>query len=254
VILSINAGGSPSVGPWARQIANSWRVGGDICGSWYNMTRPPTASARGCYSRQYDEGLYDYLTSPGLRQQAALTGPGHYIDPDMLEVGIAPGPTGTRSPSGTGPAPAALTPAEARTNFAMWAMWSAPLLAGNDPRAMTGTDLASTVLLNRQLIAIDQDSLGQAARLESSPPGWQVWIKPLADGQIAAAMVNLDSTPLTATFTWQQLGLSVPPVVVRDAWANRTIAVNPRGLEVQVAPHGTAVYELTLRRSHRPAG
>jgi alpha-galactosidase len=249
MILSINAGGSPSVGPWARQTAGSWRVGGDICGSWYNLTRPPSASARRCYNQRYDEGIYDYLTSPGLRQQAVLTGPGHFIDPDMLEVGTA-----AESPSGKDLPVTALTPDEARTNFAMWAMWSAPLIAGNDPRTMTGADLASTVLLNRQLIAIDQDPLGRAARPEPSPLGWQVWVKPLADGQLAAAVVNLASTPLTARLSWQQLGLSGPPVILRDAWADRAVAVNPGGIDVQVAPHGTAVYELTPSRSPRPAG
>jgi alpha-galactosidase len=249
MILSINAGGSPSVGQWARQTANSWRVGGDICGSWYNLTRPPSASARRCYNQRYDEGIYDYLTSPSLRQQAALAGPGHYIDPDMLEVGTA-----AESPSGKDLPATALTPAEAGTNFAMWAMWSAPLIAGSDPRTMTGADLASTVLLSRQLIAIDQDPLGRAASLEPSPLGWQVWVKPLADGRIAAAMVNLGSTPMTAGFSWQQLGLSVPPVLVRDAWANRAVAVSPRGLDASVAPHGTAVYELTPRPSPSPGG
>jgi hypothetical protein len=76
MILSINAGGSPSVGPWAAAIVNSWRVGGDICGSWYNQTRPPSATARACYNRAYDEGIYDYLTSPGVAAQLALVRPG----------------------------------------------------------------------------------------------------------------------------------------------------------------------------------
>jgi len=67
-------------------------------------------------------------------------------------------------------------------------------------------------------------------------------------------VVNLASTPLTARLSWQQLGLSGPPVILRDAWANRAVAVNPSGIDVQVAPHGTAVYELTPSRSPRPAG
>ena len=213
MILSINAGGAPSVGQWAPTAANSWRVGGDICGSWYNMTRPPSATARRCYNRRYDEGIYDYLTSPSLRQQAALAGPGHYIDPDMLEVGTA-----AESPSGKDLPATALTPAEARTNFAMWAMWSAPLIAGNDPRTMTGADLASTVLLNRQLIAIDQDPLGRAATLEPSPAGWQFWLKQLSGGRTALAIVNLADTPVTAIFTWRQLGLARSRLTCSTPW------------------------------------
>jgi len=240
MLLSINAGGAPSVGQWARSVASSWRVGGDICGSWYNMTRPPSATGRRCYNRQYDEGIYDYLISPGLRQQAVLAGLGHYIDPDMLEVGTA-----AESPSGKDRPGTALTPDEARTNFAMWAMWSAPLIAGNDPRTMTGADPASTVLLNRQLIAIDQDPLGQAAILEPSPAGWQFWLKQLSGGRTALAIVNLADTPAAATFTWRQLGLATPPADLLDAVANRALEAGPQGLDVPVAAHGTAVYELT---------
>lgn len=108
MILSINAGGAPSVGSWAHLIVNSWRVGGDICGSWYNQTRLPSATARRCYNRLYDEGIYDYLTSPGLQAQTALAGPGHYLDPDNLEVGTA-----GESAGGQNLATYALDPAEA---------------------------------------------------------------------------------------------------------------------------------------------
>ena len=240
VLLGINAGGAPAVGQWARSVANSWRVGGDICGSWYNMTRLPSATGRRCYNRQYDEGIYDYLTSPGLLQQAVLAGPGHYIDPDMLEVGTA-----AESPSGKDLPGTALTSDEARTNFAIWAMWSAPLIAGNDPRTMTGTDQASTLLLNRELIAIDQDSLGRAATLEPSPAGWQFWLKQLSGGRAALAIVNLADTPVTALFTWPQLGLGARPANLLDAVANRPVEAGPQGLDAQVAAHGTAVYELT---------
>lgn len=240
IILSINAGGSPSVGPWAHQIVNSWRVGGDICGSWYNLTQPPARTARHCYNQLYDEGIYDYLTSPGLQQQVALTSPGHYIDPDTLEVGTA-----AESPSGKDLPSYALTPAVAGTNFAMWAMWSAPLIAGNDPRSMTGSDLASTVLLNRLLIAIDQDPLGRAARLLLSGAGYQVWRKQLAGGRVAVAVANLASAPMATSFSWLELGFATPPASALDVWADRMISVNPDGLAVEAAPHGTAVYELT---------
>jgi alpha-galactosidase len=124
-------------------------------------------------------------------------------------------------------------------------MWSAPLIAGNDPRTMTGTDQASTMLLNRQLIAIDQDPLGRAAALEPSPAGWQFWLKQLSGGRAALAIVNLADTPASAMFTWPQLGLGTQPAQVLDAVANRAVEAGPQGLDVQVAAHGTAVYELT---------
>jgi alpha-galactosidase len=244
IILAINAGGSPSVGTWAHAIANSWRVGGDVCGSWYNQTRQPLATARRCYNRQYNEGIYDYLTSPGLREQAALAGPGHYIDPDMLEVGTA----GESAVGKDLPTPA-LDPAEAGTNFAMWAMWSAPLIAGNDPRSMSGRDIASEILLNRQIIAIDQDPLGRPATLILSSENWQVWRKPLADGSTAVAVVNLAGIPQQGSFGWAALRETAPPVTVTDAWTQRVPPVSRAGLTVQAAAHATAIYVL----SHRPA-
>jgi alpha-galactosidase len=241
MILSINAGGDVSVGRWAHLIVNSWRVGSDICGSWYNQTRPPLPGARRCYTRVWDQGIYDYLTSAGLRKQEALAGPGRYLDPDMLEVG-----TTAESPGGQDLGTGALTPAEAGTNFAMWAMWSAPLIAGNDPRAMTGTDIASTIMLNRQLIAIDQDPLGRPAQLlASGGNSWQVWRKPMAAGKVAVAIVNLAASPRSASFGWATLGAARPPASVRDAWTGRLVRVPTAGLRMQVPSHGTAVYVLS---------
>jgi alpha-galactosidase len=238
MILSINAGGAPTVAPWAHAVASSWRVGGDICGSWYNQTRPPSPTARRCYERVYHEGIFDYLTSAGIRSQAALAGPGHYIDPDMLEVG-----TLGESPSGQDLTSDALDPAEAMTNFSIWAMWSAPLIAGNDPRTMHGTDPASQILLNHEIIAIDQDPLGRPATLIASPGAWQVWRKPLTGGRTAVAVVNLADTPAAAEFSWAQLGISAQPASLRDLWAHRDVAV-AAGLRVQLGAHATGVFVL----------
>ncbi len=238
MILSINAGGAPTVASWARTVATSWRVGGDICGSWYNQSRAPSPTARRCYDRVYHEGVFDYLTSPGVRVQAALAGPGHFVDPDMLEVG-----TSGESPGGQDLTSDALDPAEAMTNFSIWAMWSAPLIAGNDPRLMRGTDLASRVLLNREIIALDQDPLGHPANLVPGPAGWQIWRKPLAGGRTAVAIVNLTDAPAAAVFSWAQLGRNARPASLRDAWAHRDLPVTT-GVRVHLAAHATAVYVL----------
>jgi len=240
MILSINAGGSPAVAPWAHSLANSWRVGGDICGSWYNQTRPPPPTARRCYhDRRYHMGIFDYLTSPVLRSAENYARPGHYLDPDMLEVG-----TLAEAADGQDLTKDALTFSEARTNFSMWAMWSAPLIAGNDPRTMTGTDVASHILLNRQIIAIDHDPLGiPASRVLRRGP-WQVWHKPLSGGRSAIAIVNLGRRPATASFTWAQLRLAGRPASVSDLWAHRRLPA-AAGLRVRLQPHATAVYLLT---------
>jgi alpha-galactosidase len=241
MMLAINAGGSPSVGPWARLTASSWRVGGDICGSWYNQTRPPPVTARRCYN-DYEQGIYDYLTSASVAAQVGLTGPGHHIDPDMLEVGTA-----AQAPSGADLTTSALTTAEAGTNFAMWAMWSAPLIAGNDPRGAV-----SAILLNPRIIAVDQDPLSRPATLvagsgvagSGAGAGWQAWRKPLSGGRVAIAIVNLHDAPAAATFPWAALGVRGTPSRVTDLWTGDATPASPSGLTVTESPHATAIYEL----------
>jgi alpha-galactosidase len=243
MILSINAGGDPSVAPWAQTTTNSWRIGGDICGSWYNQSRPPLPTARRCYNdRRYHMGIVDYLRSPVLLAEERYAGPGHFLDPDMLEVGTA-----AESAAGENLPVYALTADEATTNFSMWAMWSAPLIAGNDPRTAYGNDAAGSILLNREVIAIDQDPLARPANLIVSGPVWQVWRKPLSGGRLALAVVNLGDRPGAAAFTWSQLRLGAPPAALRDVWAHRSGPAGT-GLRVQLGAHGTAVYVLTPGR------
>ena len=242
MVLSINAGGSPAVAPWAHGLANSWRVGGDVCGSWYNQTRPPPPAARRCYhDRRYHMGIFDYLMSPVLRSAEGYAGPGHYIDPDMLEVG-----TLAEAADGRNLKTDALTYSEAETNFSMWAMWSAPLIAGNDPRAMNGTDAASRILLNQQVVAIDQDPRGVPASLIGHRGDWQIWHKRLSGGRSAVAIVNLGSRPATARFTWAQLGIAGRPGSVSDLWAHRKLRVTAV-LRQRLPPHATGVYLVTPR-------
>ena len=243
IILSINAGGDPSVASWAHTVANSWRIGGDVCGSWYNQSRPPPPTARRCYNdRRYHMGIADYVRSPVLRAEERYAGAGHYLDPDMLEVGTA-----AESPAGLNLRSTALTFDEARTNFSMWAMWSAPLIAGNDPRMMRRGDAASRILLNREVIAIDQDPLGRPATLIRDGRIWQVWRKPLSGGRTALAIVNLGDRPGTIAFSWGQLTPGAPPGTVRDVWAHRVRPASP-GLKLRLGAHGTAVYVLAGRR------
>jgi len=158
----------------------------------------------------------------------------------MLEVGTA-----AQAGNGRDLRTQALTVGEAGTNFAMWAMWSAPLIAGNDPRTMTARNPAGRILLNREIIAMDQDPLGRPATLRYASTGWQVWQKPLSQGRVAVAIVNLSDLPAGAPFSWAQLGAGRPPATVRNLWTHHDLPVTGGGLRVQLAAHATAVYVLT---------
>jgi len=223
MVLSINAGAGAEVGGWARRLANMWRSGDDICASWYNKTRAPDPAAEDCYTSRYHNGIFDYLTSRASADPERV-GPGHWADPDMLEVGN-PG----------------LSYEEARSHFGLWAMWSAPLIAGNDPRAMTPGSDASRILLNPEVIAVDQDPAGVMAGKVSDTGGLQVWSKPLADGSQAILLLNATDRAADITATRSSLGLT-GTYALRDLWAGRDLGSSTGDHTARAVPaHGSVL-------------
>ena len=153
IVLSLCQYGWDSVWEWAPALGgNLWRTTGDIEPKW--------------------DRIYDLLEQQsGL---AGYAGPGHWNDPDMLEVGNGK-----------------LSLAENRSHFSMWTMLAAPLLAGNDLPHMKPEIKA--ILTNRDVIAIDQDPLGHQARHVYSIGEVEVWSRELKDGAMAIAILNAGS-------------------------------------------------------------
>ncbi len=153
IVFSLCQYGWDSVWEWAPGLGgNLWRTTGDIEARW--------------------QSIYDILSQQkGL---ASYAGPGHWNDPDMLEVGNGK-----------------LSMAENRTHFSMWAMLAAPLLAGNDLPNMKPE--IKEILTNRDVIAINQDSLGHQARHIYSKGEVEVWARDLKGGAKAIAIVNVGS-------------------------------------------------------------
>jgi alpha-galactosidase len=153
IVYSLCQYGWDSVWEWGPSVgANLWRTTGDIEPRW--------------------QSIYSILNEQaGLAKYA---GPGHWNDPDMLEVGNGK-----------------LSLAENRTHFSMWAMLAAPLLAGNDLPHMKPE--INAILTNRDVIAIDQDSLGSEATHVYSDGEVDVWSRPLAGGAMAVAILNAGS-------------------------------------------------------------
>jgi len=153
IVLSLCQYGWDSVWEWAPALGgNLWRTTGDISPDW--------------------DRIYTILS-----QQAGLAsyaGPGHWNDPDMLEVGNGK-----------------LTMEENRAHFSMWAMLAAPLLAGNDLTTMKPEIKA--ILTNRDVIAIDQDALGSQAHRAYSQGEVEVWVRDLQGGGMAVAILNAGS-------------------------------------------------------------
>jgi len=114
-------------------------------------------------------------------------GPGHFNDPDMLEVGNGK-----------------LTPDENRAHFALWAILAAPLIAGNDIRNMDAGTKA--VLTDKEVLAIDQDPLGKQGRRVAKDGDKEVWARELQGGNRAVALLNRAATPQSITVKWEDLG------------------------------------------------
>jgi alpha-galactosidase len=212
IVYSINPGnGADDVCPPNTcslnlvSIANMWRIGFDINASWTSVI-----------------SLVD--------QDAALSsyaGPGHWNDPDMLEVGNG------------------LAANEDQSHFSMWAMLAAPLLAGNDIRSMSSATRA--VLTNTDVIAVDQDPLGAQGKLVATPAtNLQVWSKTLSGTNArAVALLNRTSGSASIAVQWTTLGLPAGSASVRDLWSHTDLGTIADGYTVTAIPsHGVVMLKV----------
>jgi len=148
-------------------------------------------------------------------------GPGGWSDPDMLEVGNG-----------------GMSLDEYRTHMTLWSMLSAPLLLGHDVRNMTPEIQA--LLTNKEVIAIDQDRLGQQAHSFSQQDTTEVWSKALADGSVAIALFNRGESPADVEVHWSYFGFKKVSAI-RDIW--RQVDLNPQddGYHATLPPHGSVL-------------
>lgn len=207
IVFSLCEYGWGDVQRWGALVdGNLWRTTGDIRDEWGSM-------------------LHNILEQEAFAAQA---GPGHWNDPDMLEVGNG-----------------GMTAEEYRTHFSLWAIAAAPLIAGNDLRDMSAE--TRSILLNKEVIAVDQDSLGQQGKLVSHHGLIDVWVRPLSGGAYAVAIVNSAETPADFTPDWAALDLS-GPYRARDLWQHADMGVLSPSYAARVPPHGVVMLKLTRPR------
>jgi alpha-galactosidase len=206
--------GMGDVWKWGAAIpGNSWRTTGDIRDTWKSMMLTNG-------ERQADIGSY--------------AGPGHWNDPDMLVVGWVGGwKNGTMHPT-------QLTPDEQYTHISLWCLQAAPLLIGCDLTKLDPFTLG--LLTNDEVIDVDQDPLGKAAKVivgeGKNDSGIQIWARPLEDGSMAVGMINMGTTPEKGTLKWSTLGVSGPHTV-HDLWRQRDLGTFPRSFESgEIPSHG----------------
>jgi alpha-galactosidase len=187
-------------------IANIWRIGFDIDAGWDSWLRLIDENA----------DLYAYA------------GPGHFNDPDMLEVGRG------------------RTEDEDRAHFSIWAIMAAPLLAGNDLRVMSAATRA--ILTNPEVIAVDQDALGIQGRVVAAPAaGLQVWSKPLAEANSRAVVLfNRSAGAAPITVQWTALELPSRAASVRDLWSHTDLGTFSESYTAASVPgHGVVMLKVT---------
>jgi alpha-galactosidase len=197
IVYSLCQYGEDAVWEWGTSVGgNLWRTTGDI---------------NDHYSRMAEIGF----SQAGLAKFAA---PGHWNDPDMLEVGNG-----------------GMNADEYRTHMALWAILAAPLLAGNDLSTMTPETIA--ILTNRDVIAIDQDKAGkQGDRVDTEGP-IEIWSRTLADGSKAIGIFNRQPSPLTAHVDLRKLGITAQSTV-RDLWLGKDLGSLGTDFHPVVPGHG----------------
>ncbi|HET6215976.1 MAG TPA: glycoside hydrolase family 27 protein [Acidobacteriaceae bacterium] len=184
-------------------------------------------SAGGNLWRTTDDIRDDYRSMSLIGfSQAGLerfAGPGHWNDPDMLEIGNG-----------------GMTPDEYRTQMSLWAMLAAPLLAGNDLTRMDTT--TKSILMNKDVIAVDQDRLGVQGR-RIGP--LQIWMKPLSGGAKAVAIFNtvIDDQAIPITLRLKDVGFT-GAVNARDLWAHKDLGVIGGSYTVVPPPGGVVMLRL----------
>lgn len=225
IILSICEWGDSKPWTWAANVGHLWRTTGDI----YN-----------CFDCIEDHGTWKSWgvmqildKQEGLRQYA---GPGHWNDPDMLEIGNG------------------MPVNEERAHFSMWCMIAAPLIAGNDLREMS--EETRSVLTNKDVIAVDQDSLGVQGFRYSVKDSVETWFKPLQNGDWAVCFLNRSRSLREVYFDWHHqvitdtlskatLNTKVTRYTIKDLWKKAKVSTTERPLKQAIAPRDIVMLRLS---------
>jgi len=213
IVFSICEWGSTRPWLWAQGVGHLWRSTGDIQDCW------------DCGKSWGGMGVVHIIDLQADLHPYA--GPGHWNDPDMLEVGNG-----------------GLTPAESRAHFSFWCLLAAPLIAGNDLRSMSKETLE--ILTNREAIAVDQDALGMQGRKVRDNGPQEVWMKPLADGSRAVILFNRGTEAGSIAVSWEDVGLAPGgKAVVRDLWKKADLGSFSGRFEAKVEPHDVVMVRVT---------
>jgi alpha-galactosidase len=226
MVFSMCEWGNNKPWEWAASVAHLWRTTGDITACWDCVD-----THGGAFSSWGVMKILDMQDS--LRTYA---GPGHWNDPDMLEVG-----------NGN------LTITESRAHFSLWAMLAAPLISGNDLRTMSNGVL--NILTNKEVIAVDQDSLGIQGFKQNNADSLEIWYKPLKNGDWALCFFNRGSKPVDVHYEWKdqvivdhvakrELRFDIQTYFLRNLWMKMDIGTTGKTFISKIPSHDVVMLRL----------
>jgi alpha-galactosidase len=203
IVFSLCQYGRDDVWKWGASVGgNLWRTTGDI----------------------FDN--YDRMAKIGFGQAglAPYAGPGHWNDPDMLEVGNGH-----------------MTHDEYLTHMSLWAILAAPLLAGNDLSKMTAD--TKSILMNKAVIAVDQDKLGKQGDRVKQDGDLETWSRPLSGGAVAVGLFNRSKADASMTLKLSDIHM-VSPSKITDLWTGKPVTAKDGTITATVPTHGVLMLRI----------
>jgi alpha-galactosidase len=208
IVFSLSNDLNPSNAPSVTPLANSWRTTGDIKANWKSMS---------------DQGF-------GQDKWRKFSKPGHWNDPDMLEIAT----TEKNQPG--------LTPDEEYTHLTLWCLVCSPLLLANDMNKIDA--FTKNLLENDEVIAVNQDSLGDQAVEIARDGDARVYAKNMAPGSKAVGLFNSGTNgTITVTVKWNDLKIHGSQKV-RDLWRQKDLGKFKGEFSMKVAPHSAELVKI----------
>lgn len=231
ILFSMCEWGHSKPWTWAKDTGHMWRTTGDIYNCFDCVDEHPGWKAFGVMQ------ILDM--QEGLRKYA---GPGHWNDPDMLEVGNGQ------------------TINQDRAHFTMWCMLAAPLILGNDVRNMSAE--TKKILMNKDVIAVDQDALGVQGLKVATQDSVEVWFKPLAGGDWAFCLLNRSTVDKEYSIHWQKFNFDDEvskrstnfyntTYAIKNLWTKKSEGNTMKDKKVLVPAQDVVLYRLSNSESNK---
>ncbi len=228
IVFSLCEWGDNQPWNWGEPVGNLWRISGDIYP---------------CFDCEYKHpenwSSWGFMKIIEMRKDIRqFSGPDHWNDFDMLEVGNG------------------MTPSEDRAHFTMWSMVASPLIAGNDFRKMSKETLS--ILTNKDIIAVNQDKLGIQGFRYSSEDGIETWVKPLSDGNWAVTFLNRNETAKKINFDWKahkivdeinklEADFAKNQYSLKNLWTGKEAGNTKKTFTAEIPSHDVVTLKLTKK-------